>query len=868
MAVELAEPADRLTTTSTFLTDATSDSIASSIRNDSGTSTGFTAPLNGLTLLPVGPEWTQRLNAVGILPGTLWVTKATTPTEEEKADLMAHRHYFMGWYYLELGQPGRAIDEFTEALKSDPDNSHILLDAARARLAVKEVAEARELADRVLDQQTTNVEAMRVLADTYLVAAETANGDEKTSVLKKAVEALEKARSVQPKNLEVLRTLAKAYVQQQEVQKVIAVYRDVVAVDPRDTYSLLVLAQVLSRMDRPEEAVQYYKKVIEQRPGFIGGYIYLGQLFERLKRYGDALELYKQALLVEPRNADLLRSFESLVQQIHGSNKVKALAEYEKFVNEYPVNTEIRRLFGQRLEAEEKLEEAIKQYEQILQIDPENVEALVLLGKLYSEQKDYDKAGEFLSRAVEINPENVDLYDAVASTLLAKEDKAQAVAIYEKAIKANPSAEKLYISLAALLENDKRTTEAVAVMEEAVAKVGAKPELLAVMGKFYRSMDQNQKALDTLRKAYDLELDNLPLFGELMSLYLEEGNTTAAEEITSRTAGAAGVAKDVVYSVAAEFYFNSGRTEKAIELYVSALRESPEKLDYLARLVGIVNRQKLYSRGLSYVEEFGGRMKDQEKVEQLKAEIYLASADYDKAITIYKKLLSNNLMDLNYYQYLVDAYNEAKRYNESVKLVEEARKKFNNTDPEAVLMMTGMVYYKQKKYPQAEKAFLDLIKRTSGKSDDAYYFLGSVYLDQERYVQAEKQFRKAIEVNPTSANALNALGYMFADRGVKLEEAKALVSQALDVNPTAPHILDSMGWILFKMGDLAGAEAYVERASRHYEDAEIFAHLGEIYEKQGKIELAKQMYERAVELDPDHKDVKKKLNTLSINGAQ
>lgn len=827
------------------------------------------APINGVVPIPVGSEWSQRLEAVGIPPDSLWSVKVTPPTEEETAQLMAHRHYFMGWYYLELEQAGRAIDEFSEALKFDPDNPHILLDAARARLIIKEVTEARSLADRVLDQETTNVEAMRVKAETYLIAADAAQGDEKKTLISNAVKSLEQARKIQPKNLEVLRSLAKAYVLQQEVDKVLSVYRDVVGVDPRDTYSLLILAQLLSRMDRPEEAIPYYQRVIEQRPGFTGGYIYLGQLYERLKRYEDGLGIYKQALLVDPRNADVLRSFDELVQQIHGvNNKAQMLTEYEKFVNEYPLNTEIRRIFAERLEAAENLDGAAKQYEQILQVDPENIETLISLGKINSQQKNYDKAGEYLSKAVEINPEKIDLYDAIASTLLAKEDKEQAVAIYRKAIEANSSAEKLYISLAALLENDGKTSEAITVMEQAVAKVGEKPELLAVLGKFYRVTGDTEKAGTTLRSAYDKESENLPLFGELMSLYLEEGNTTAAEEITSRTAASAGVAKDVVLSVAAEFYFNAGRTEKSMDLYHQALLENPTKLDYLARLVGIANRQKLFERSLAYVEEFGGKAKDKEKIEQLKAEIYLASEQYDKAITIYKSLLSNNPLDLNYYQYLVDAYNEAKRYDESVKVVKDAQKRFNKSDPEALLMMTGMVYYKQEKYAQAEKAFLDLIKRTNGKSDDAYYFLGSVYLDQERYTQAETQFRKAIEVNPTSANALNALGYMFADQNIRLDEAKELVSQALDINPTAPHILDSMGWILFKEGDLEGAEEYVERASRQYEDAEIFSHLAAIYEKQGKKVLAKEMYKRALELDPDSADLKQKLTNISANGAQ
>src|SRR5690606_32595112 len=98
----------------------------------------------------------------------------------------------------------------------------------------------------------------------------------------------------------------------------------------------------------------------------------------------------------------------------------------------------------------------------------------------------------------------------------------------------NPMAEKLYISLAALLEDDGKTTDAVKTMEQAVEKVGEKPALLAVLGKFYRSLEQSGKAEETLRKAYEMEPGNLPLYGELMSLYLVDNNTTAAEQITSQ----------------------------------------------------------------------------------------------------------------------------------------------------------------------------------------------------------------------------------------------------------------------------------------------------------------------------------------------
>ena len=826
-------------------------------------------PVDGVYQLPIGTEWRSRLEAVGIMPESFLAQKAGEPSPEEEKELMAKRHYFMGWYYVELEQWGRAIEQFSEALSFDPENSAIMLDLARSRISVNEMDEAEKLITKVLDKETTNVQAYMLQAQAYVIKSEAAPASEARQLLDKAAKVLEKAREIQPKNMDVLQGISKVYIQQQDVDKVIAIHREIVKNNPRDTYSLLVLGQLLSRVDKLEEAADYYQKVIDQRPGYMGGYIYLGQLYERMKKYPEAVDLYKQALLVEPRSNELQKRFELVLGQVHGrSNTRRILQEYNKFADEYPFNTEIRRMYAERLLAAENLKDATAQFEKILDVDAENTDALMTLGKIYTEEKDYEKAGEFLSRAVAINPDRIDLYDSIATTFVIRGENEEAISLYRRAIVANPNAEKLYISLAALLENDKQTTASIEVMEQAVDKVGEKPELLAVLGKLYRAAGNDEKAEVTLKKAYDEQPDNLPLYGELMNFYIEKNDMEAAASITSKTVETSSVKKDVALSVAGELYFGGERYDKALELYEQALLASPTSLDYLARLVGIANRQKLYDQGLEYVNRYGSGIKDQDKVKQIEAETYMAARRYDEAIAIYQALLDENPLEMSSYQHLIDALNDAGEYDRSLKVVEQARQKFEKSDPEQVLLMTGMVYYKQRKYDQAVKTFENLIKETGGNNDDAFYFLGSVYLDKENFEAAEKQFRKAIEINPNSSNALNALGYMFADRGIKLEEAKDLITQALSINPLAPHILDSMGWVLFKTGDIEGAEDYIQRASRFYEDPEILDHLGDIYVKQGKSELAREAYERVLELEPDKKDVRAKLEKLTGNGAK
>lgn len=862
---------DENSTTASVMQDSTQETTPSQPVEDlpaeatSTSDSAHIAPVNNVKPFPVGTEWQQRLSAVGIPPDTLWVDAKSSTTPEAEQQLNAQRHYFMGWYYLELKQPGRAIEEFTSSLKFDPGNSHVLLDAARAHLAVREVAEADKLIEQVLDQESTNSEALRLRAESSLAAADTATGDEKESLLKNAIKDLEEARKNQPKNLEVLRALARAYVQRQEVAKVISVYKDIVAVDPRDTYSLLILAQVLSRVDRINEAIPYYQKVIEQRRSFIGGYIFLGQMYERLKRYNDALDLYKQALLVDARNAEVLKRFDDLATQMAGKNTAKILNTYDTFVSEYPGNTEIRRVYAEKLVTVNQIKRAIEQYKKIVEIDPENLDACVSLGGLFAQEKDFGKASEYFRKAVEINPERIDLYDTIASMLLQKGSKDMAIDMYRDAIESNPRAEKLYISLAALLENDSKTTEAVSIMQQAVEKVGEKPELLAVLGKFYRSQKKLSEAEKTLRKAYELEPSNLPLYGELLSVYLEEDKLPVAERITSRTAEKAAQGKDVVYSVAAELYIAAGKRKEAVQWLVSALEANPTKIENLARLIQVLQQQDLHQQALSYLDQFGGRMTEQEKVDLLRARVLSDMGEHDKAIAIAKQVVADTRTDITYYEIYIDILNRAKRFKEALDVLKSVKANFESTEPDAVGFMSGMVYLKQKKYQAAEKAFRELTNRSESGKADAYYFLGSVYLDQKQWQKAEQALKEAVKLNPASANALNALGYLYAERGIKLDEAKQLIQDALDMDPSAPHILDSMGWVLFKQGDLPGALKYVGQAAEGFSDPEVYSHLGQIYEKMGEVDQARDYYNRALKLDSDLPEIRQKLKKLPTN---
>ena len=131
---------------------------------------------------------------------------------------------------------------------------------------------------------------------------------------------------------------------------------------------------------------------------------------------------------------------------------------------------------------------------------------------------------------------------------------------------------------------------------------------------------------------------------------------------------------------------------------------------------------------------------------------------------------------------------------------------------------------------QAQAAFDLLDHALAARPDQPELLYETALLAEkiERMDVLETRLRKLIELRPESAQAYNALGFSYAERNLRLPEARQLIEKALQLSPDDSFILDSMGWVLYRQGDLTGALTYLERAYIRRDDPEIAAHLGEV----------------------------------------
>ena len=93
------------------------------------------------------------------------------------------------------------------------------------------------------------------------------------------------------------------------------------------------------------------------------------------------------------------------------------------------------------------------------------------------------------------------------------------------------------------------------------------------------------------------------------------------------------------------------------------------------------------------------------------------------------------------------------------------------------------------------------------------YSLGVIYYLQDQIPQSIEAMRQLIQIDPNNADALNFVGYTYAERGENLDEAEALIIKALEITPNKGYILDSLGWVYYQKGQYDKALEYLNRAA-------------------------------------------------------
>jgi len=324
--------------------------------------------------------------------------------------------------------------------------------------------------------------------------------------------------------------------------------------------------------------------------------------------------------------------------------------------------------------------------------------------------------------------------------------------------------------------------------------------------------------------------------------------------------------------------------EKALEFYQSFLNVNPNSNEVRLEYAKILANLKMYSKAKSeflrlvdgslaspeisltvallslelndniLAEKFFNQALergyiDRDKIQIYLAKIYLDRKQPDTAITFLDKISSGKLF--------VEAKiltAEIIAENRSVDDGIASLSKYKNLSPDDKLQFlkakTSLLYNNDRQ----QDAF-DLMKGADSNFNNSAEFKYDYAMLAEKMgnlLLMEQLLKEAIKIKPDYAYAYNALGYSYADRNIKLADAKKYIEIALSISPNNHYIMDSMGWLHFRMGNIEIALQFIEKAYKIQKDPEIAAHLGEILWKMGKLKQAEKVWEESIKTYPSN----------------
>lgn len=494
---------------------------------------------------------------------------------------------------------------------------------------------------------------------------------------------------------------------------------------------------------------------------------------------------------------------------------------------------------------------------------------------------------------------------ATGLSLDMRDDSASALEEYVKAANGNPGEEPLVLDVARRLLRTKQTDRAIELLNKAVAQPGATGLVDAWLGLAYAASGQTNKAIASNRASIQKLPGQISAYANLCELYLDLGKTNEIVNVLNEAGKQTKApvefyvnlaevilrmqAKDAIApddakkrAVAAldramvdepedpvtrqrmgDAYLFHGEPAKAQAIFEKLYAEKPDLPGIREKLINIYFRTNK--------EKASAMLNDlmKESPTDPRPHVFLGQLAVDdnrmaEGLEHFETALKLNPADESLW-YRVAALRVAnKRPVDALELLDKAKDKFGQLNF-AQEFYRGIALAAMERYSEALSSFVsaEVIAKTSEPdrlTPQFYFQLGSASERAKNIEQSVKFFRKALELDPEFTEALNYLGYMWAERGENLDEARTMIERAVKAEPKNPAFLDSMAWVLFKQKKPGEALPYMKKAIEFTKepDATLMDHLGDILAAMKKPAEARDAWEKALKIEPKD-EIRKKI---------
>jgi tetratricopeptide (TPR) repeat protein len=759
--------------------------------------------------------------------------------------------------YVNVGEPGKAIECYEKAVKADPANVRIFGDIAvemKNRGMTRELKRFYQTASAVEFDLAVHYEKLGT-AFYYLEEYD------------RAMENYQKALALDNKNISVYKGLAVVHICRGNPGGAIDIYRQAVEISVNFAGIYRDIAWTMNqkkRVDRGEELLQIASDVYSKKASY---YDKLGRDFKRLKNYDRAVAAYKKALNLDDKHASVYTGL--AVAYIKGGSPDKALEVYRDALKADPefadICEDIARAFGKEL-----AEEREKFLQVALEVDSKEASYFEKLGVYLSGLEMYDMAVEAYKKASVLNDMNASTYAMLALLYIEKGNPEEALELFRKAVKKiRFGLTDVFTTIAHTMSEKKMSVEREKLLEIASGADSQEASLYGVLAFYYYMYKDIAKAVEFYEKALELDDSDTDVYDNLVNLYIQRGQVSKAvdlylEGVKNRSRFAYHYGKiaaelkkknmkdelEMILHAAsgidsrqAWFYARLGRDfnelkkyDRAIEFYKKALMLDDKSIDSYVGLsvvyldmgnpakavdifLGTVKTGVNYAgilRGIADVmkkknmkEELGMLLRAASGVDSKKASYYevlgatfSSSGEYDGAVEAYKKALSFDDKKTAIYRALARLHIKWGHADKAIIVYRNAIKAYPSL---AFIYKDIAKELMQKKMTAEAEKLLQIAADVGPEMSWRYYEgIGLSILSSGKYDRAIELFGKVLQTNPKSDKAYFYIGFALGRKG-NYEEAAKNYKQALRLNPRRIDVKTNLAEIELIRGRFSNA---------------------------------------------------------------
>ena len=592
-----------------------------------------------------------------------------------------------------------------------------------------------------------------------------------------------------------------------------------------------------------DEALAEYRRAQKLDPASSAILVETSRLLRELGRVDEATAAAQHAVSLNADDADAHLVLAQLVQvRAAGAEPGlrQAAAEYEAVARLRPTDGQALITLAGIYDLLQDHEKAARTWGSYLAVDPGNFEAYVQRGTHLLLAGKSDEAAAALKAALALRPDDARAYQLLGDVYARAEQLDQAVLHFRKALEIDPHDVRVRLSLGEVLVQAKRPEEALAEAKAVLQQDDSNRYGLDLEGRCLRDL----KRYDEADAVADSLLAGDP--GDVKAAFLK---VTIAE---SRRDFAKVVA--LVEALLARPHTANSEAAASDRVFLLHLGFACQQLDQHAAAAAA------FARAMAV-----GGPPDASILDFHAEALYLAKQKKE-ALAAVRSARERFPDDVDLTGLQATLLREQGDSAGATALVEGMRRRAPK-DPK-VLGRVADFYRRARQFPESESA-LRAALREDAQSLSLLFQLGSVLERMKRYDEAEVAFRQALTIEPDSAPILNYLGYMNADRGVKLEEALALIQKAVELDPPSGAYKDSLGWALFRLNRTEAAEDAVRQAlAKDGENAVILDHLGDIVDRRGRVAEALQCWRKALKGEDEEGELDRARVETKIRDAE